>query len=150
MAEKKYLFPGVHILVSEYACPHCGQLPPDIKTDPFYYESFLIYEDIRIEWGRPIPICKGGGWRCDHYQCQLIRDKKTNAATAPHSFWALDLDVNSKKEVLQLVDIIKAKHPELRKGYKKYLEKGMSFVHIDRMFKIKPKVKWSWTEGYTW
>ena len=150
MAEKKYLFPGVHILVSEYACHHCGRLPPDLYIDPFYYDSFLIFEGIRLEWGRPIPLCKGGGWRCDIYQCQLIREEKTDAATAPHSFWALDLDVNSRSEVLQLVDIIEDKYPELRKGYKKYLEKGQSFVHIDRMYLIKPKVKASWIKGYTW
>ena len=150
MTEKRYLFPGVHILVAEYACFHCKTLPPDLYTDPFYLESFLMYEGIRIEWGRPIPICEGGGWRCDHYQCRLIRQEKTSAATAPHSFWALDLDVNSRKEVLQLVDIIKSKYPELRIGYKKYLEKGQTFIHIDRMYKIKPRVKLSWIEGFTW
>lgn len=147
----KLLFPDIHILKSEYACPCCGKLPPDIFNDIFYYQSFLIFEGIRDEWGRPIPISKGGGgWRCSHFQFQLIMAGKTEATLNPHSFWALDLDVDSKEDVLKLVHIIDHKYPELRKGYHKYLKQGKTFVHIDRMYEIKPQAQESWVKGYVW
>lgn len=148
-----YIFPGIHVTIKEYACPCCGRLPPDIYDSDrnFYHENFLFFEGIRTEYGRPIPISKrGGGWRCPRFQFQMIMDRKTEATVSGHSFWALDLDVNSKKEVLEIVDIIKLKYPELRRIYSKYLAKDppQTFVHIDRMYLTKPKISESWIKGF--
>jgi hypothetical protein len=54
-----------HISLKEYECSCCHQLPPALRGGdiPTCYEWFFEdFEDIRREYGKPIPI--GSGYRC--------------------------------------------------------------------------------------
>lgn len=144
------IFPGINISENEFKCPCCNKLPPDLRTNNFYYYSFREWQDLRDEWGKPIIISEGGGWRCPAYQYSLIAAGKTQATCSPHGFWALDNDFDGRVETLQFVELVEAKHPELRMGYLKYLNNGQSFVHLDRCYLVEPRASESWTEGCRW
>ena len=144
------IFSDVHIYESEYECPCCKQLPPDIHEDENYHKFFLKWERIRTVWGKPIRISKGGGWRCPKYQLSLFNNRKTSAILSPHFFFALDNDLNTKKEVFDFVGIIQVLYPDMRIGYLTYLDKGMTFVHIDEAYLVKPRPTDNWREKLRW
>lgn len=144
------IFPDVKISEAEFCCPCCGKLPPDLMDNQFYYYCFRMWQDLRDEWNKPIIISKGGGWRCPRYQYRLIVDGKTKATVSPHSFWALDNDFDGRVEVVQFVELVEEKHPELRVGYLGYLDKGQSFVHLDRCYLISPRASETWTKAFRW
>jgi len=146
----KLIFPDVHIYESEYACPCCGRLPPDLYKDQNYYNFFLKWERIRANWGKSIKISKGGGWRCTQYQLSLFRRQRTNAMLSPHFFFALDNDVDTKQEVYDFVKLVEELFPEMRIGYLTYLEKGKTFVHIDTAYLVRPNPTENWREGLRW
>ena len=82
---------------------------------------------------------------------QLVRNKQTDTPYSAHVFGlALDLDVANAAEVLNLVQIANEVDSDLRIGYKKYLEKGQSFVHIDMAYLIYPKFHPAFIEGKRW
>lgn len=144
------IFPNINISIKEYQCPCCGSLPPDLMTNPFYLSSFQNWQVLRNEWGKPIPISKGGGYRCSRYQANLILAGKTNACCSPHFFWALDNDLDNEAEVSHFVDLIDARFPEMRVGYISYIKQGMTFVHLDRAYLVDPQPMASWLEGVRW
>lgn len=145
----RLIFPDINLLKAEIVCPCCGRLPPGIYTDPYYKEFYSHWQIIRVEWGRPIIISRGGGgWRCARFQYQLIIDGKTKATLNPHSFGALDNDLDSEKEILEFVELVESKFPDMRIGYQSYLDQGKTFVHLDEVYKIKPKPSISWIAGF--
>ena len=146
----KFIFQDIHILESELACPCCGRLPPDIYKDQNFYTFYSKWERLRTRWGRSIPISKGGGYRCPNYQRSLILNKKTKAALSPHYFYALDNDVDTKEEVYEFVALVDELFPEMRMGYLTYLEQGMTFVHIDEAYLVKPCPTPHWRPGLRW
>jgi len=146
----EFIFPGIKILVKELQCPCCGQLPPDLYKDDFYLTSFNVWQVIRDEWGKPIPISRGGGYRCPKYQLNLILSGKTKACCSPHYFWALDNDLDSAVECEEFVDLVDRKFPDLRIGYLSYINAGKSFVHVDNAYLVKPKPNPSWIKGVRW
>lgn len=147
----RFIFPDIHILITELHCPCCNQLPPDLYKDPNYYTFYSKWERIRDSWGKGIPISKkGGGYRCPNYQRNLIINKKTKAALSPHSFYALDNDLDTEQEVYDFVELVESQFPEMRIGYLTYLEQGMTFVHIDEAYLVKPCPTLQWREGLRW
>jgi len=144
------IFPGINISVKEYQCPCCGELPPNLHTDDFYRTSFQKWQVLRGDWGKPIPISKGGGYRCSRYQANLLLAGKTDACCSPHFFWALDNDFATREECLDFLVLVDGRFPELRVGVYKYLELGKTFVHIDNAFLVKPSPNPSWIEAVRW
>jgi len=146
------IFPGIKIYIRELQCPCCGQLPPNLYEDDFYLTSFQVWQAIRTEWGKPIPISKGGGYRCSKYQANLVLAGKTKACCSPHFFWALDNDLDSAYECEEFVGLVDRRFPDLRIGYLKYinLPKPKTFVHIDNAYLVIPRPMESWKEGVRW
>ena len=143
-----YVFDDVHITIKEYACLCCHKLPPDIYSDIHYHLFFQKWERIRSAWGYPVPISKSGGWRCPKFVYIMILEKRARAAVSPHSFWALDSDLNGKQETEEYATLANSLYPELRIGYKGYIDAGMSFVHLDEAYNIRPRASESWVEGF--
>lgn len=144
------IFPGINISIKEYQCPCCGALPPDLRTNPFYLISFQKWQVLRGDWGKPIPISKGGGYRCSRYQANLLLAGKTDACCSPHFFWALDNDFDTADECELFVELTDRRFPELRIGYLSYLSQGKTFVHIDTVYRVQPRPVVSWKEGVRW
>jgi len=145
-----FIFPNINITLKEYQCPCCGLLPPDLHTNPYYISEFQKWQVLRNEWGRPIPISKGGGYRCSRYQANLLLAGKTNACCSPHFFWALDNDFNTEAEVHEFVDLVDSRFPDMRIGFASYLTQGKTFVHIDSAYLVTPRPVASWAEGVRW
>lgn len=133
-----------HILTSEYACPHCGKLPHEIKAThvPYIYEIlFDSFKVIRETWGKPIKI--NSGYRCPEHNQQVGGE-----LLSAHLFGlALDLDCRDSAEVGELSALIEAEFPLIRMG--RYTKKG-SFIHIDIAYHIIPRMSEAWVEGVRW
>jgi len=142
------VFDDVHITKSEYTCTCCGKLPPDIYSNIYYHTFFQKWERIRAAWGRPVPISKNGGWRCPRQVYAMIIGKRARAAVSPHSFWALDSDLDSKKETEEYAALADELYPELRIGFRGYIEDGATFVHLDPAYEIQPRASETWIEGF--
>lgn len=78
----------------------------------------------------------------------MIIEKRAGAAVSPHSFWALDSDLDSKQDTIEYAELAEELYPELRIGYKGYIEAGSSFVHLDQAYEIQPRASESWVEGF--
>ncbi len=146
----KYISP--YILKSEYACRHCGALPPglDLTSISFIYGIlFTDFEKIRKQWGSPLRI--SSGYRCPAHQLRLWQRKESTTPFSVHIFGlALDINVKTPEEVDSLVSIAGAIDPELRIGYRQYLAKEQTFVHIDIGYLINPIYDISLVEGERW
>jgi len=146
----KYIAP--HILKSEYACRHCGALPPglDLTSVSFIYSIlFADFEKIRKQWGSQLKI--SSGYRCPAYQLRLWQNKLTTTPYSVHIFGlALDIEMKTADEVKSLVTMAECIDPELRIGYRQYLAKGQTFVHIDIGYLISPIYDISLVEGERW
>jgi hypothetical protein len=134
-----------HISLAEYSCRcPCHQLPPALRGGdiPTCYEWFFEdFEDIRREYGKPIPI--GSGYRCPAHN-QAIGGELISA-----HLWglALDLDLPNVKEVEDLQLIVEAIHPELRMGIYK---DTATFIHIDCIYSVFPPASVDWQKGVRW
>lgn len=133
-----------HISESEYKCRCCGALPPALRGGdiPTCYEWFFEdFEDIRLEYGKPIPI--SSGYRCPAHN-QAIGGELISA-----HLWglALDLDCKTASEVEELRLIVEAIHPELRMGI--YKDSG-TFIHIDCIYHVTPAASSDWVERVRW
>lgn len=146
----KYIAP--YILRTEYECHHCKALPPgiDLKNLQIAYELlFGRFKEIRESWGGPLQI--SSGYRCTDYQGLLIKQGKSRSPYSVHIFGlALDIDVHDDADVRKLVKIVEMIDPDLRIGYKEYLEKMQSFIHIDMGYLISPKYSQVLREGARW
>ena len=134
------------ITYKEYQCHCCSRLPPEfyyngggrVDSPPYLYrELFDGFKTIREKWGRPINI--SSGYRCIKKQKELYDQDMTSAIISTHCFGvALDLDTSNEEETKSLVKFIKRFCPDLRLGWKIYLYRGQSFVHIDVGYRITP------------
>jgi hypothetical protein len=131
-----------YILDTEYRCPHCHALPPDIVSKRFVYDIFFAkFKELREEWGKPIPI--SSGYRCkDH---NLAIEGKTVSA---HLFGlALDLSFDTPKAVTDFASLVELIHPDLRMGV---YTQAYTFVHIDAAWLIEPRATLDWSHGARW
>lgn len=129
-----------YIFRSEYECPCCHSLPPDLE-DICYEILFDHFETIRIKWGRSIPISSG-------YRCPEWNRKVGGVLNSVHMFGlALDLDCENIIKVDKLYTLINEYAPSLRVGV--YKDNG-SFIHIDVGYLIMPRLSNSWTKGKRW
>lgn len=143
---------------NEYKCSHCGKLPPSFydhdgqRTEhvPYIYgEFFDIFKTIRTAWGRAIPITSG--YRCIKKQKDLYDQGVASALISVHNFGlAMDLDCKDEHEVITMVKLIKKICPELRIGWKTYLHRGQSFIHIDCGYLITPSYSNKLYKGASW
>ena len=128
----------------EYECQHCGSLPPDLfihNIRPPYLTLFSMFDHIRGEWGKAIPVSSG-------YRCPFHNQSVGGSQISVHMFGlALDLDCGDTEEVEDLYDEILSLYPELRIG--KYTDTG-TFIHIDIGYVIDPRAAHSWVRGQRW
>ena len=152
----KYLWD--YITFNEYSCDCCKRLPPEFYDEDgklypdvpeIYRRIFKAFVDIRKAWGQPIPITDG--YRCIERQKQMYKQGVSSAWISPHmTGLALDLDFKDADDTMKAVQIVKKIHPELRLGYKQYLYKGQSFIHIDCAYLVKPNFIKDWQPGVRW
>lgn len=145
------------ITYKEFQCHHCNKLPPAFYHDgerrgdvPYIYKEFFdIFKCIRTEWGRAIPITSG--YRCVEKQKNLYNQGISSALISVHNFGlALDLQISDEYEVKSMVKLIKGICPELRIGWKTYLHRGQSFIHIDVGYLITPSYSRKLERGAEW
>ncbi len=146
------------ILTKEYECGCCSRLPPEfyyngggrVDSPPYLYrELFNSFKTIREKWGRPINI--SSGYRCLKKQKELFDQDMTSAIISTHCFgMSLDLDTSDEEETKSLVKFIKRFCPDLRLGWKTYLYKGQSFIHIDTGYRISPSYSKKLVRGAEW
>lgn len=153
-----------HITKAEYACPHCGALPPgfrdaDGEIDIPYLALFRAYEQIRAgRGGIALHIVRGGGYRClahnrDEYERWVLGGKKGNvhAYLSTHTFGlALDLQADGAMDQSRIVSEAKKVKPLLRIGWRQYMGAGSHIVHIDYGQFIEPPYSLDLTPGIEW
>lgn len=149
---------AVFITYKEYQCKCCHRLPPEfyyngggrVDSPPYLYrELFDSFKTIREKWGRPINI--SSGYRCLKKQKELYDQDATPAIISTHCFGvALDLDTSDEEETKSLVKFIKRFCPDLRVGWKTYLYRGQSFIHIDTGYRITPLYSKKLVRGAEW
>jgi len=132
-----------HVSMKEYACKHCGKVPPEFDTNPLYGMLFDIFEDIRRRWGKPIVINSG-------YRCPEHPETKKKPYSVHVFGLALDLGCKSAAEAKRMYQIINDNYPALRIGYKQYKKEGTNIIHIDIGFHINPKLLPEYTQGARW
>jgi|Deesub1362A_J573_1020465.scaffolds.fasta_scaffold00107_84 hypothetical protein len=145
-------------ILRRYKCPHCGKLPPDLydigddgETIINYEFSvlFRVYERLADELGY-WPIITSG-YRCLDHQKELVMNKISSTYWSVHVFGlALDVDFNSVSEVKRAVEILRKVDIRPRIGWKRYLDKGKTFVHFDLGFLIIPRYSPKLHEGAEW
>lgn len=133
-----------HLSKKEYQCPCCGGYPCDFDLNDLlviYDVLFSAFENIREEYGKPIPVMSG--FRCNSYN-SIVGGEPISA----HQFGcALDMDLPDADEVYKLEDIIERLYPELRRGT--YVRKG-TFIHIDDAYLIHPRGSSHWRQYARW
>lgn len=157
---------GTHILLAEeYACKHCGRLPPGFYLPPpdeleialIYQVLFRGYEKIREERGGG-PLGINSGYRClkhaqDLYDAWVIGGKRGNehAFCSTHNFGvALDLQGVSADDQANIVSIARELTPKPRIGWENYRTHGSFLVHIDYGHLIEPIYSPSLMAGVEW
>jgi uncharacterized protein YcbK (DUF882 family) len=134
-----------YITLTEYRCPCCGAVPPDLRRDgdmewPGIYEAlFSRFKNIRDSFGGPINISSA-------YRCPAHNKKVGGAGLSIH-LWGLALDcaVGADK-VDRLVTIVESEHPEMRMG----VSKRDGFCHLDVGYLIYPRATADWVESARW
>jgi uncharacterized protein YcbK (DUF882 family) len=141
----KYI--ALYITKKDYACHHCGKLPPFYEPDyPSIIHEILFdrFKQIRDSWGKPLHIDSG-------YRCQEHNKAVGGEEWSVHCFGlALDLGVDNEEEVHQLVHVAETIDPDLRIGFQRYLDKGQHLVHIDVGYLINPRFSLNLHEGARW
>ena len=147
-----------YITFNEYACSCCHRLPPEFYDErgrlypdvpEMYRKLFKVFRDIREKWGNPISITNG--YRCLKHQKELYNQGISTASVSPHiTGLAMDLDFKDHDDTMKAAVMIKKLHPELRIGYKQYLYRGQSFIHIDTAYLVRPHFIPQWREGARW
>jgi len=145
----KYL--AEYITRAEYACRHCGKLPPgfyvkDSNEISFEYELlFRLYGDLRREYGSP--IYGTSGYRCTDHQLSMYLRKESTTPYSVHVFGlAWDIRCKDEKDVKEKIKILKSLTPVPRIGWKGYLELWKKYperyrnpwIHFDIGFLIVP------------
>lgn len=153
---------NTHVLVSEYACKHCGRLPPRVLDDEFemnleYQVLFRGYEEIRRQRGDK-PLGVASGYRCLKHEQALYdtwllagRPGEVHGFLSAHVFGlALDLDCNDLVDQDLIVSIARKLIPRPRIGWKQYRSVGSLLVHIDYGQLIQPCPTLDFTAGLEW
>lgn len=156
------LVDNTHILLAEYACPHCGALPPgfhdeDGEINLEYQVLFRAFESIRLKRGN-VPLAVTSGYRCvDHEQAlydEWVLDGKKGAVhgfLSVHLFGlALDLGAISKVDQIGIVQLARELKPRPRIGWKQYQDEGIYIVHIDYGHLIAPLPSSKFVVGAEW
>lgn len=145
MSDSPQLSP--HISQAEYACHHCGALPPDFKPEypaEAFRELFQAFESLRAILNRPIPIVSG-------YRCPVHNFEIDGAALSVHLFGlALDLAAGSAAAVLDIKDAAIAAWPGLRVGWRRYINSKAFICHIDVGYLISPRPSSHFMRSVTW
>ena len=121
-----------HFDEDEFKCKHCGKLPPmwrDEEGELLYcYEEFFGFlESIRTAWGKPMAI--NSGYRCPEWNRAVGGEP-----LSVHMFGlAADIGLGSREEVEDFVRVVKDTCDEMRIGYREYLARGETFVHLDKI-----------------
>lgn len=151
-----------HILLSEYACRHCGTLPPGFR-DPDgeigieFQVLFRAFEAIRLKRGN-VPLSILSGYRCEEheqaeYDAWVLGGKKgaVHGFTSVHVFGlALDLGAVSKVDQIGIVKLARELKPRPRIGWKQYQDAGIYTVHIDYGQLIEPRYSQNLVSGAEW
>lgn len=105
---------------------------------------------VRVLWGKPINVSSLD--RTEEQQRQLRQTNPNAATTSPHVVkLAADIDTISKEETFDLLEVIddaiELLGYQVRIGWKSYMQRGNTFVHIDvcPMFYAPGKV-WNYKE----
>lgn len=157
---------NTHVLVSEYACPHCRKLPPgfldaqeDFEMALEYTVLFKGFEEIREKrGGTPLGIGRGGGYRCTDYERDVyeawVKDGKRGAVhgfLSAHVFGlALDLMARDWLDHADIVDLARELRPRPRIGWRQYKQSGILMVHIDYGFLVTPCPTSDYISGVEW
>lgn len=153
---------STHITQGEYACKHCGLLPPgfygeDGLPDIEYQVLFRAFESIREKrGGRPLEV--KSGYRCEDHEREMfeewVRSGKVGEVQgylSAHLFGlALDLQAESAGDQLAIVKIARSLRPVPRIGWKQYRSVGSALVHIDFGFLISPLPTAKFAPGVEW
>lgn len=118
-----------HIAVWEYRDRIDGTMPYIENTEHLnaILTLFIIFENIRNKWDKPIKILSG--FRTHSHQMQLVKENKKAALYSPHEKGvALDITAGTVEDNEQLYKIICDSYQWLRVGFYKYQKK---FIHID-------------------
>jgi hypothetical protein len=159
---KQTFVEDTHILLSEYACKHCGALPPglrDLDGDIHieYQVLFRAYEQIREKRGG-VPLAVISGYRCEahqqaEYDAWVLGGEKgaIHALFSVHLFGlALDLGAVSKVDQIGIVKLARELKPQPRIGWKQYQDAGIYTVHIDYGYLIEPIYSKDLVAGAEW
>ena len=146
------------ITFKEYECRCCHRLPPDfyyngggrVESPPYLYRELLDrFKTIREKWGKAINITSG--YVCLKHQKDLYEQGIKITMISVHNFGlALDLDCSDEEETKSMAKFIRRFCPELRMGWKSYLYRGQSFIHIDTGFRISPVYSKKLCAGAEW
>lgn len=154
---------NTHILLAEeYACKHCGKLPPRMLDDDGelnleYQVLFRGYEEIRSQrGGKPLGVTNG--YRClEHEQALYDAWVAAGKPGAIHGFlsahvfgMALDLAPTSWADQALIVSLARALKPRPRIGWKQYKQAGVLLVHIDYAQLVQPCPTLNFTAGVEW
>lgn len=131
----------------EYRCRCCEKLPPQFDINHLlqcYMYLFDKFDDLRREWGKPLYVTSG-------YRCPKHNKEVGGSDMSAHVFGlALDIGFKTADDVGRFVTIAKEVAPDLRLGWRKYLESGQNFVHIDDAFFVWPRPTHDFAEGVEW
>lgn len=161
MAPNRYI-ENTHVTVDEYACRHCGKLPPDLLDEDgemglVYQVLFRGYEAIRAGRGGA-PLVVTDGYRCREAE-QESYDRWVAAGKpgAVHGFLsvhmfglAMDLRATSWADQSLIVSLARRLRPKPRIGWKQYKTVGSMTVHIDYGQLIDPSPTTSFKAGVEW
>ena len=148
--------PGTHILWSEYSCNCCGKLPPYFEHYNTWGEIptnnkllFMAFEMYRSQLGEGRRI--SSGYRCPLHQSSLYSAGKSSVLISVHNFgYSLDVDCKDADDVREAARIFRSLPIKLRIGWMKYLELGMTFVHIGLGYLIEPAYSKNLKEIMEW
>lgn len=161
MPKDKYIG-GTHVTMAEYACRHCGKLPPgflneDLEMELVYQVLFRGFEEIRAKRGG-IPLNVNDGYRCLAQERasydKWVADGKPGAVhgfLSVHLFGlALDLQATSWDDQAKIVKLARGLNPKPRIGWKQYKKSGVMIVHIDYGQFIQPSPTDDFQAGVEW
>jgi uncharacterized protein YcbK (DUF882 family) len=145
-------FVSEHISLAEYRCSCCQKIPPDFKKGNEmsieYILLFAYFEEIRLEYGKAIPI--SSGYRCPAHQLELYRKKKSVTPYSVHLFGlALDM-VIPPGDIERVVKIVKETTPDMRVGWRAYKNNPTPHVHCDVGYLIIPRWSLQLRKGGEW
>jgi uncharacterized protein YcbK (DUF882 family) len=169
MGNKREIIEGLlrkyNISYNEYACKHCGKVPPGLlyTTDEGrdeisieYDLLFSVFSQIRSGMGKPLYITSG--YRCPEHERKMFYEAckkdgtdnpKGKAFISAHLFGlALDIAANNAADQTKIVELARGCHPKPRIGWQIYRAQGVYIVHIDFEPVIVPPIYEEYAEEW--